>query len=69
MKPIIGFGYVRRRLLFRQIRKALFNEDPQAHVKVWVRPCVVYKARFREKSLSSNKTETVPQTDTGDQVE
>ena len=42
---------------------------PQVYVKVGVRPRIVYKARFREKSLSSNKKETVPQTDTGDQVE
>ena len=42
---------------------------PQVHVNARVRPSKVYKAHFREKSLSSNKKETVPQTDTGDQVE
>ena len=41
----------------------------QVYVDAEIRLCKVFKAHFREKSLSSNKKETVPQTDTGDQVE
>ena len=41
----------------------------QVCINVRVRPNEVFKAHFREKSLSSSKKETVPQTDTGDQVE
>ena len=34
-----------------------------------IRLRLVYKAHFREKLLSFSMRETVPQTDTGDQVE
>ena len=46
-----------------------FNVEPQVRADMGVRLCKVFKAHFREKSLSSSKKESVPQTDTGDQVE
>ena len=69
IEQIIGFLYGRRRYCLGKSGQLTLMWISQSHVKIWVRPDVVYKARFREKSLSSNKKETVPQTDTGDQVE
>ena len=69
MKHLIGLVYVYRRYCPGKSGQLSLMRLPQVHVEFWIRPGLVYKACFQEKSLSSNRKETVPQTDTGDQVE
>ena len=57
------------RMSFRKIRNSLFNEKFEQSEYALGNQCEDYKARLREKLLSFNVRETVPQTDTGDQVE
>ncbi len=63
----IPVGVIRK--MRRQIRASGFNAASNSFRDVGVRPDKVDKARFREKLLSFNMCGTVPQTDTGGEVE
>ena len=69
MKHLIGLVYVYRRYCPGKSGQLSLMRISQVHVEFRVRPRLVCKARFQEKSLSSSTEESVPQTDTGDQVE
>ena len=66
---INGFLYVCCISYSRQIRNTPFNREDQICVNDSVRRVRDKGATLREKLLSFNICESVPQTDTGDQVE
>ena len=56
-------------MVLRKIREPVFDDKSQESEDLALRQRRYGKASFREKPLSSKRRETVPQTDTGSQVE